>query len=73
MSPPPPPATGQRYQAREQAAAQRRLLDQAERLRGDRWHRGPTQTVPTAPAGSNRPARHRFPISRDHWPAGEER
>ncbi len=31
--PPPPPGTGQRHQVAEQAEAQRRLLDQAERLR----------------------------------------
>ncbi|TYC23057.1 hypothetical protein FXF52_17820 [Micromonospora sp. MP36] len=44
--PPPPPGTGQRYQASEQMAAQRRLLDQAEQLRDRQWHREPTQIVP---------------------------
>ncbi|OKI81737.1 hypothetical protein A6A27_16505 [Micromonospora sp. CB01531] len=47
--PPPPPGTGQRYQASEHAEAQRRLLDQAERLRDTPWHRESTQSVPTVP------------------------
>ncbi|SBT43355.1 hypothetical protein [Micromonospora narathiwatensis] len=34
--PPPPSGTGQRYQASEQAAARRRLLDRAERV----WDQG---------------------------------
>ncbi|MEO3775455.1 hypothetical protein ABGB16_01110 [Micromonospora sp. B11E3] len=44
---PVPPGTGQRHQAAEQAAAQRRLLDQAQRLRDSHWHCEPTQIVPT--------------------------
>ncbi|MFE9201423.1 hypothetical protein [Micromonospora sp. NPDC007230] len=47
--PPPPPGTGQWYQASEQAQAQRRLLDQAERLRDTPWRRESTQSVPTVP------------------------
>jgi hypothetical protein len=46
---PPPPGTGQRHQAAEQAAAQRRLLDQAKRLRDTQWHRELTQAAPYAP------------------------
>ncbi|PZF96066.1 hypothetical protein [Micromonospora deserti] len=45
--PPPPPGTGQRYQATEQAEAQRRLLDQAERLRRTQWYCEPTQPKAT--------------------------
>ncbi|MGC4862010.1 hypothetical protein [Micromonospora sp. DT41] len=44
--PPPPPGTGQQYQDAEQAAAQRRLLDQAARLRSHDSHR-PTWGLPT--------------------------
>ncbi len=43
---PPPPGTGQRYQDAEQAAAQRRLLDQAARLRSHGNPR-PTWDEPT--------------------------
>ncbi|AEB42253.1 hypothetical protein VAB18032_05635 [Micromonospora maris AB-18-032] len=43
---PPPPGTGQRYQDVEQAAAQRRLLDQAARLRSHGNPR-PTWDMPT--------------------------
>ncbi|PMR61557.1 hypothetical protein C1A38_08635 [Verrucosispora sp. ts21] len=46
---PPPPGTGQRHQAAEQAAAQRRLLDQAKRSRDTYRHREPIQTTPYAP------------------------
>ncbi|SCL27680.1 hypothetical protein GA0070624_3549 [Micromonospora rhizosphaerae] len=47
--PPPPSGTGQRYQTTEQAEAQRRLLDQAKRLRETQWYCEPTQIVPTVP------------------------
>ena len=50
---PPPPGTGQRHQAAEQAAAQRRLLDQAKRSRDTHWHREPIQTTPYAPTTSD--------------------
>ncbi|MEO3775464.1 hypothetical protein ABGB16_01160 [Micromonospora sp. B11E3] len=46
---PVPPGTGQRHQAAEQAAAQRRLLDQAQRLRDTRWYSEPTQVIPDVP------------------------
>jgi hypothetical protein len=46
---PPPPGTGQRHQAAEQAVAQQRLLDQAKRLRDTQWHREPIQTTPYVP------------------------
>ncbi|MEO3776461.1 hypothetical protein ABGB16_06335 [Micromonospora sp. B11E3] len=47
--PPPPPGAGQRHQAAEQAAAQQRLLDQAQRLRDNRWYCEPTQMIPNVP------------------------
>ncbi|MFG1949626.1 hypothetical protein [Micromonospora sp. NPDC048830] len=47
--PPPPPGTGQRHQAVEQAAAQQRILNQAERLRNSRWYCEPTQIMPNVP------------------------
>ncbi|MFU8854447.1 hypothetical protein ACNAW0_26220 [Micromonospora sp. SL1-18] len=47
--PPPPPGTGQRYQATEQAEARRRLLDQAKRLRETQSHRESAQIVSNAP------------------------
>ncbi|MFG2061618.1 hypothetical protein ACGFIK_09350 [Micromonospora sp. NPDC048871] len=43
---PPPPGTGRRYQDAEQAAARRRLLDQAAHLRSHGNH-GPTWDTPT--------------------------
>nr|WP_230414927.1 hypothetical protein [Micromonospora tarapacensis] len=46
---PPPPGTGQRHQATEHAAAQRRLLDQANRLRDTQWHRQPIHAVTYVP------------------------
>ncbi|MFG2053003.1 hypothetical protein ACGFI9_03145 [Micromonospora sp. NPDC048930] len=54
--PPPTPGTGQQYQTREQAEAQRRLLDQAKRLRDTQWHRGSTQIAPTMPMAPGRRA-----------------
>ncbi|MCN0177623.1 hypothetical protein [Salinispora arenicola] len=40
---------GQHHQAIEQAAARRRLLDQAKRLRNTQWHRESTQSAPQPP------------------------
>ncbi|SBT39035.1 hypothetical protein [Micromonospora narathiwatensis] len=46
---PPPPGTGQCHQAAEQAAAKRRLLDQAKQLGDTQRRRKPTQAGPYVP------------------------
>lgn len=43
------PAIGQVIQERAQAEAQRRLLDQAKRLRETRWYSERTQILPAVP------------------------
>ncbi|MEV5819551.1 hypothetical protein ACFYMB_08535 [Micromonospora haikouensis] len=45
--PPPPPGTGQRIQAAEQAVARRRLLADAEAARATPPHCQPTEILPT--------------------------
>ncbi|MEU8054179.1 hypothetical protein [Micromonospora haikouensis] len=49
--PPPPPGTGQRIQAAEQAVARRQLLTDAQAARTTPQHCQPTEIVPTVTLG----------------------
>ncbi|MFC5942799.1 hypothetical protein ABUL04_08320 [Micromonospora harpali] len=49
--PPPPPGTGQRIQAAEQAVARRQLLSDARVARATPQHCQPTEIVPTVALG----------------------